>query len=277
MHPLRSGEPHAMEQGLGVSSGTITSHQLPRFVGRGLCLEKFHKGTDSVACSPENGQYNSDCIYKQAWGDPLSCIIKSSCSSVELGIQQRDASKCRTSTGHMEHAGRPGIKVLPRFQRLENRPNHFSGSNENSAAMPDRLICESSEHSTPNIFQLETRSPEPGLRCFSPELGPGEELRFLTLLPNNENISEDSGGRRRTCFDHSSLANTGLVPCTPGDVSGSTNPPSSISQPSQQSSGGTTPSISEQNPVPCRMACIKRSISTEGISDRAAKLILASW
>ena len=52
----------------------------------------------------------------------------------------------------MAHAGRSGIKVLLRFQRLENRPNHFSGLNENSRAMPDRLICESSEHSTPNIL-----------------------------------------------------------------------------------------------------------------------------
>ena len=260
-----------------VSSGTATPHQLLGIIGRGICPEEFHKKSDSVACSPENGQYNSDCIYKQTWGDPLSRTIKPCCSFVELGTQQGHDFKCRTSTRHMEHAGRSEIKVLPRFQRLENRPNHFSGSNENSGALPDRLVCESPKHSTPNIFHLETRSPKPSFRCFSPELGPGEKLRLPTILPNNENISQDSGGRRRTCFDHSSLANTGLVPCTAGDVGGSTNPPSSISQLPQQSSGGATPSISKQNSVPGRMACIKQSISTEGISDKAAELILASW
>ena len=58
----------------------------------------------------------------------------------------------------MEQAGRPEIKVLSQSQRLVLSQGFIT-----IPAMPDRIICESSEHSTPNNFQLETRSPEPGL------------------------------------------------------------------------------------------------------------------
>ena len=44
--------------------------------------------------------------------------------SLVLSKQVHDF-KCQTSTRHLEHAGRSGMKVLPRFKRLENRTNHL--------------------------------------------------------------------------------------------------------------------------------------------------------
>ena len=73
------------------------------------------------------------------------------------------------------------------------------------------------------------------------------------------------------------LANTILVPSATRHVDSPTSASSSGSQAFDQPSGGPLPASSEQNPVSSRMACIQQSVSTRGISDRAYKLILASW
>ncbi len=76
---------------------------------------------------------------------------------------------------------------------------------------------------------------------------------------------------------NTSLANPTQVPSTIRHVNSSTSAPSPDPQTSDQPSRGHTSSNTEQNSVSCRMACIRQSISTRGISDRASKLILASW
>ena len=147
---------------------------------------------------------------------------------MELGTQQAHDYQWRTSTWHIERPGRSKIKALPRYHRLENQPHLFQACMKIQGPCQKNLFVNCLKHSTPDIFQLETRSPKPLFRYLSPELAPGEKLRFPMNLLNNENIDEDSVGRR-TCFDYSSLASTGLVPCTPRHVGGFTNPVSSIS------------------------------------------------
>ena len=112
---------------------------------------------------------------------------------------------------------------------------------------------------------------------------------FFSWKPDPQGLASDaleqvwssgrqSAGRgRQSHTDHTSLANPTLVPSTIRHVNSSTSAPSPDPQTSDQPGRGHTSSNTEQNSVSCHMACIRQSISTRGISDRAFKLILASW
>ena len=77
--------------------------------------------------------------------------------------------------------------------------------------------------------------------------------------------------------DYPGLANTTLVPRATRHVDSPTSASSSGSQAFDQPSGRPASASSEQNSVSSRMAWIQQSVSTRDISDRAYKLILASW
>ena len=104
-----------------------------------------------------------------------------------------------------------------------------------------------------------------------------EELCLSPILSDHENSCQVTRGGWQPHTDYPGLANTTLVPSATRHVDSPTSASSSGSQAFDQPSGRPASASSEQNSVSSRMACIQQSISTRGISDRAYKLILASW
>ena len=121
-----------------------------------------------------------------------------------------------------------------------------------------------------HLFQLKTKSTWISLSCLLTGLEHREELRLFAILSDHETLA-----KRMAAWDHPSLANTTLVPSATRHAIVSTSSCSWGSETSDQPNGGPPPT--NQILVSSRMICIQQLVSTRGTSDRASKLIWASW
>ena len=97
------------------------------------------------------------------------------------------------------------------------------------------------------------------------------------VLPDHESTGEVAGIRQGTYTSHAVVAHTGLVSHPPGHVSVVTGSSAHEQQSPIRASRGNTPTDLEHDSPVSRMACIKRSLQSEGICTNASKLILAAW
>lgn len=269
--------PEHQNRGPLVTERTSSTHQLPGTTSRGVCCEIFHQEPDLFACSTPNGQHHCHCLHKQTWRNSFLSTIQPCGRSLDLGAQQGHDTQCRTSAREMECSSRSGVETISRLQRLAFRTISISSPNEDTGPFPNRPFCQQTECPTSRFFQLEARSTGTSFRCLSAEVEHRETLCLSSILSDHENSSQVEGRRRQSHTGYTSLANSTLVPSTTRHVSSPTSASSPDTQPLDQPSRGHTPSNTEQIPISGRMACIQRSAATRGISDRASKLILASW
>ena len=143
--------------------------------------------------------------------------------------------------------------------------------------MCDRSVCRQIEPSASSILQLETRSSGNSNRCSAARLVSRPALCLPALLPDHALPSQITGGGRGVDLSHTSLGNTGLVPQTSGHVRSTTCSPPALPGSIAEPSGRETPVTSERDLVVSRMAYLKQSLQSEGISPDASRLILAAW
>ena len=129
----------------------------------------------------------------------------------------------------------------------------------------------------PPVLQLEARPNGNSLGCPSTGLVEGKKLCISPILSHNAITSKIEGTRCRADISGPIVAHTSLVPQLIGPVSvptgSSANDPESLAGPP----GGDTPSTCESDSSASRLACIQRSLHSEGIRAGASKLVLAAW
>ena len=186
-------------------------------------------------------------------------------------------AQCRTLCGPPQHGSRLGVAPLPGCQQLASRPECLQFPDANSGPLCDRPVCRQIEPSASAILLLETRSSVHGNRCSAAGLISRPELCLPAILPDHALPSQATWGGRGVDLDHASLANTSLVSQASGYVCSTTCSPSVIPGPIAESTGRETPVTGERDFVVSRMACLKQSLQSEGISPDASRLILAAW
>ena len=194
-----------------------------------------------------------------------------------MGLESKYSSERRTPVGQPERHGRLAVQTLQRFEQLEVVPSGVSRFDADSRAMCQRPFCGQTECPVASVFQLEARPNSDCHGCSSTGLVAREKLCISPVLSDNAIISEVEGTRGGVDSSHSFVANASLVPQLVGSVSIPTSSSPFESNSVIRPTGGDTPLDCEPDPSISRLACIKRSLQSEGIRADASKLILAAW
>ena len=210
-------------------------------------------------------------------GNTISSSVQFGSGPMGVGSQSEYFSKCRTPCRTHECYGRLAVSSLHRFEQLAVMPRSLSGLDADSRALYQGPLCRQAEYPVASVLQLEAGSDGSRCRCPSAGLVEGKELCLSPVLPDHESTGEVAGIRRGTDTSHAVVAHTGLVSHPPGHVSVVTCSSAHEQQYPIRASRGNTPTDLEHDSPVSRVACIKRSLQSEGICANASKLILAAW
>ena len=201
-------------------------------------------------------------------GNTISRSVQFGSGPMRVGSQSEYFSKCRTLCRTHECYGRLAVPVMPRS---------LSGLDADSRALCQGPLSRQAEYPVASVLQLEAGSDGSRCRCPSAGLVEGKELCLSPVLPDHEGTGEVAGIRRGTDTSHAVVAHTGLVSHHPGHISVVTGSSAHEQQSPIRASREDTPTDREHDSPVNRVACIKRSLQSEGICANASKLIWAAW
>ena len=262
-------------RGFVVNYRSTTSHQLPRVISclpspQDLC--KQPEGLDLA----KNGQCIGSDIHQPKGWNALHSIMQFSTANVGVVHSERDHVTGRAPAGDFQCSGRYRIPDSQGQMRLDDQPQNIPEITAITRPIRDRPVCISPNQATTQIFQLATGSRGGGYRCFSSELDPNEGLCQPPMVSNTALPEPDKATTGKSIVDNASVALPTLVPGCLRDVTGL---PSSTS-----SSRGldTEPLQSRVHNAAgdsniSRMAHLRKSFSSRGISAQASELLLSSW
>ena len=178
--------------------------------------------------------------------------------------------------GCFEHRSRLRISKCEGLQRMEIKFPDISADLQVTRDPGDRPFCLPSSTSTSNLQGMEGGPIQRGSGCFPNKLVSEIQLCFPSLLIDRQGVKESPS--RPSLYDpnNSSVANTAMVSlCV---ANGSTKPcvVASTKRSSNKSVRGVSPTCSKQIPAISGMDCFRKTLETEGISQRAVSLITNS-
>ena len=228
-------------------------------------------------CETSHGQHIGCSLCEPPQGNTISSFFQFGSGPMRVGSQSEYFFKCRTPCRTHECYGRLAVSSLHRFEQLAVMPRSLSGLDADSRALCQGPLCRQAEYPVASVLQLEAGSDGSRCRCPSAGLVEGKELCLSPVLPDHEGTGEVAGIRRETDTSHAVVAHTGLVSHPPGHISVVTDSSAHEQQSPIRASRGDTPTDREHDSPVNRVACIKRSLQSEGICANASKLILAAW
>ena len=286
----RSSTDHRRQpSGLGSSSRTTGSHDLGLLVSTGVSASHQQPGDESSlsggstfpgqseesVCADLVRQHDSGNLYQEAGRDSLPVSLSGNQSSLS---SVRHSSSDVTGETHSRTFERPGGRPVESQAAPSIRvvsPSGGSQSDIRGAGETDvRLVCNSSEPSSPLVRQSSTRSSSVGDRCAHVRLDKDGRLCLSPLQPDSSGSREDQHQQALPRSSGGSLVAPEVVVQRP---SGSAH------RSSKSSSSKVRPPVSKRNPPhqsgnvpPSRVAVIKRSLRKRRFSERAATLISTS-
>ena len=252
-------------------------HKLPgvesSISGSQVLCERCHQDLDP---SPV-GQHHGHIIYQQNGGHPFNNPLRASNRNMELVHREADNDSCRAPPRGGEYSSRLAISAPDRFQRLEAAPASLSGDRGQAWTFLNRPICFKDQPSTTNLLQLETRPSSHGNRWFVDYLEEAPSLHVPTVLTHPSLLGKARDGEGSGSFDCPSVAQSGVVPSATRIPDRPTSHTTSGSRYTHRPRR-TLPSIGDgRSSTTSRMAYIRRSCSTQGLSDRVIGIIRSSW
>ena len=254
------------EPGVMVPDGAHTADQFLGTVSRLIRSKEFCKGSFMCPCETSHGQHFGCSLCKPLLGNTISSSVQFGSGPMGVGSQSEYFSKCRTPCWTHECYSRLAVSSLHPFEQLAVMPRSLSGFDAHSSTLCQGSLCRQAE------YPVASRC-----RCPSAGLVKGTELCLPPVLPDHEGAGQAAGIQRGTVSSHAVVAHTGLVFHPPGHVSVVTGSSAHEQQSPIRASWRDTPADLEQDSSVSRVACIKRSLQSEGICANASKLILAAW
>ena len=261
-------------RGLLVDYGSTVPYQLPRVISclpspQDLC--KRSEGLDLV----EDGQCISSDIHQPKRGYTLNATVRSSPADMGMVYPERYNLTSRTPAWQSQHSGRHGIPDGQGQMRLDDQSNSVSTNTTFTRSIRDRLICIPSNQATTPLLQLEARPGSGGSGCLLTELGTSEGFCQPSMVPNTTVSEPDKTTRSSSSVDNTPLALSVLVPSSPRDAAGLSSSTSISSRPDIESIQSIHNATGNSNTG--RMAYLRQSFTSRGISTQASDLLLSSW
>ena len=167
------------------------------------------------------------------------------------------------------------VKSETRQLGVEAQPISVPATDVQTGSMPNRPVCFKAHNAAPRIFQLEARPQLGSDECSGSELVRSKTLCLPSVCSDREVSSQ--GKSTGTGVDCTSLANTTLVSTDDINADSAANtPPKQTNAPVESQERDTPSHPSGLTETGC-LGCVRSSLQSQGVSDRASKLILASW
>ena len=258
--------------------GSWFSYQ-PFGIESGLpCPSVLPEGESVSTCFGEAGQSDSHFILESYGGTNIFPPVSTSTRHMDLVPCSSDYSSCRVLAWNREYHSGLGIEAPSRQQQLGTLPVSVRSSESSTRPILYRSVCFQNQSSITSLLQLETRSRGPDCRCIFHIVGQGNPLLISPLLPDWQSPVEDPQGSSRACmFGSTSMAITDLVSTIARHVSRPTNTTTNGGRPTSESRPESTSSTARGELVLHRLAYLRQHLETQGLSQRAAELVIESW
>ena len=262
--------------GLWSQMERTTAHQLLGTVSRFIRSKEFCEGSIMCPCEASHGQHFGCSLCEPPRGNTISSSVQFGSGPMGVGSQSEHFSKCRTPCRTHECYGRLAVSSLHRFEQLAVMPRVFQALMQIRGPCAKDLFADRLNTQLPRFYIWKPDPMALAVDAFS-RIGRRKRTMPFPVLPDHESTGEVAGIRRGTDTSHAVVAHTGLVSHPPGHVSVVTGSSAHEQQSPIRASRENTPTDLEHDSPVSRVACIKRSLQSEGICANASKLILAAW
>ena len=224
-----------------------------------------------------SGQCHSNLIHQQDGGNPLISTFRSCSGNVEMVPTEGCHNPCGTSPRHREHQSRLGISACERFERLETPKGSFLTAGTKVWTLHNRPVCIQNKCTDTDLLQLETGSTSSGGGCIVDIMAKPQTLHVSPVFSDYQMLGENRP-RRSGCYTNSSsLAEPGLVSKSTGITNGRSNSTSGDSQHCDGHRQQHTPTSIPGSSTTSRLAHIRQTFSTRGLSEGVITILNKSW
>ena len=170
-----------------VSVRKVTTHKLSRTSGRRVCPEILSEKQVQYPCKTNEGQYNSNKLYKQnGWANIIG-PVKPSLRPLVMVSRTVHNSRSTPFARAIKYCGRFRISGSSRYQRLVTGSVHISGNQQQVGPLHNRSFCKQTDGTASQICELEARSRGRGRGrgsgCLYSGLEPAQGICIPSICP----------------------------------------------------------------------------------------------
>ena len=251
-------------------------HQLSRAAGSLLSSPGICQELDGDSNSFQFGQCNSSDIHQSEGRHRLHSAVSVGSQYLDMVHLEGHHHHSRTPPRSPQYDSRPGITYSPRPLRLDVEPRSVSEDPSEAGATGSGLIRISSDETTSPLLQLEGRPRGNSDRCLHAGLVADSELCQPTMVSNSPLPFQGEDAISTNSADNPLLEDPVLVPNSIGG-GGGLPPTTAISTRPGYTANGPGFSDEAGGPSTDRLAYLRQSYSSQGLSSEASSLMLASW
>ena len=211
---------------------------------------------------------------RSAFQEPVSTSI----TGLGLVSLQEPYDFSRAPSRLTEPTGRQGIENRFRLFRMGTGHPDLPQTDGDEGPMYGGSLCIPSVSQTSNILQLENGSRSESSGCSNTVVEQHQRLCLPSILSNRQ-VSSQNQIREGTLgiIDHTLMEITNLVSSTPRNVSGTSNCTPERQLLTNGSTRESSSNDSTRSSTVSRLDCIRNSLQSRGLSDKAISLMCASW
>ena len=256
--------------------GSSTSYQLPRTPSSLPCDQSIREGLERQSSTAPSGQYNGGLTYQSQGRYNLSPAVQTSHHNVDLVHFSEHHIDSGTPPWSPQRDSRPGISGGQGSLRLDAQPSCVSENSGEHGSAGGGSVCLSPDKAITTLLQLEGGPGGSSHRCIHAGLVSPERLCEPTLVPDQPLSLQGESRGSASSVSNTTVDYTTLVSHSTGTVGGLPSPAG------QQTGSGSTTNGSgvshETGSSPTdRLAYLRQSYSSQGLSSEASDLMLASW
>ena len=259
-----------------VSGGNSSPHKLSGAPGNVPGSQNFCEGSEQLHYPVQVRQCHSSNLCESEGGDPLRCAVQAGSGDLGMVSRARDNSDSRTSPRVRQCNSRPRIEISSRSVRLDVEPFGIPSYAASAGSSGARPVCISTHNSITPVLQLASRPGGGSNRHLHAELGPQQRLCKPTVVFNKPLPATGVSTAGKNCNDSSLVEHSTLVSSDSGNAAGlPTTPP----QQARSGDSSNRAGIHNVSRSACtnRMAHLRDSFTSQGLSGEASELLLASW
>lgn len=252
------------------------AHKLSGDEGCVLDNEIFSGSIKKQMCSSQKRQYKCSPIHKQTRGNQVIETMFFDLGNLAIGNKQSNHTKSSTYIGEEQYSGRCIESNQDKADRMDPQQGNCSENIFSLGGTDYRPVCFLGEQTDRSILYMDAGSESFSPGCIDNSLAQYVCSSLSSNLSDFENITLYEAVPMSTYINSSSVAEETLVHRNIATVNSQSNQ-TSIQGRSIESSQGENSSSRSSDVEINSLASLDRCFQTEGFSERARKLLTASW
>ena len=223
-----------------------------------------------------NGQHYSSELHKPERGHSVQSSVPFSDNDLDLVHGEEYHPPSRAPSRSTELTGRRGVQNSEGSLRLEAEPISVPTDRGNNGSTGSGFVCITPDKATSPLLQLEARSRSGGDGCFHAEMVDQSRVYQSPVVPDTSLPHQSQERSSEDSVNNTFVENTTMVPTSAGTPGGLSSENSSTIRSDINATGARISDATGSAPVD-RLACLRQSYTSRGISSQGSDLMLASW